>query len=48
MATLNTTAQADMLESTQKACDEGHMNACSYIAQWHSEKDKFGFKKFMI
>ncbi len=45
---LNTTVQADMLESTQKACDEGHMNACSYIAQWHSEKDNLVLKVYDI
>jgi hypothetical protein len=44
VATLNTTAQANMLDSTQKACDEGNMFACSEIGIWHLEKDNWVLK----
>jgi len=48
LITLNTTVQADMLESTQKACDKGNMNACSMIARWHLEKDNWVLKAYDI
>ena len=45
---LNTTVQADMLGSTQKACDEGSVSACSIIGFWHLEKDNWVLKAYDI
>jgi len=41
ITTLNTSAQADMLPSLQKACDNGRMFACNEIGLMHIQPDNW-------